>query len=263
MIKSAAEDLVLDLYVEVAPSGAAMGHIPALPGLNFRAASAEEIIPQGLEAVNAYVEWIATRRLTALTPEAQAVFEAISSESLRRVGLRERERVAGAPVWESGNAAALFHIDRRVLSNELVDAHLRLVRDLLAWIRSVVTSLSSEQRARTPSPDRRSIDKTLEHIGNCIWWYLSRMDDTLPEPADVEGEDQVDRMERLVELASDTLLGTPLARRKTVYTPTRYPTADREESWTHAKVCRREAEHVWAHRLGIFPAIRALLAGRA
>ena len=161
------------------------------------------------------------------------------------------EHVTGAPVWESGNPAVLFVHDLSPLGEGAVTAHLRFIRRILDRIRELITPLSSEQRTRGSVPDRRSVDETLEHIGNCIWWYCSRIDDALPEPEELLDEDQLDRIDRLFDVAEPFLLAVPLDERTRIHVPSRFLTADPNERWTYTKVCRRQAEHVWAHLCGL------------
>jgi hypothetical protein len=172
------------------------------------------------------------------------------------------ECVPGAPVWDSGNAAALFEHDRSPLDDVAVAAHLRFVRRVLDRIREAVVPLSASERARRPAPNRRPIDETLEHIGNCIWWYCSRIDDALPEPDEPEGEAWLDRIDRLFDVAEQHLLGIPLLARVEVHVPARFPTADSREPWNHTKVCRRQAEHVWAHLPGVEAAAKVVREAR-
>lgn len=249
---------VLDLYVEAATGGVCMGHIPTLPGFCFLSESTEKIDPRALEDLTEYGKWLEERELTDLTATARGLVEILSTNGAGAIALRERERIVGAPVWESGNAAALFSVDHRVLADKDVRAHLRFVAEVLTHIRSVVELLTEDQRVRCPAPGRRSLDETLEHIGNCIWWYASRIDDALPEPPDVEHEDPLDRIDRFAVFATDYLLSVPFSERKRVHTPKRFLTKDPNEQWTHAKVCRREAEHAWAHLLSILRDVRTV-----
>jgi hypothetical protein len=55
------------------------------------------------------------------------------------------------------------------------------------------------------------------------------------------------RIERLLEAAGEYLLAVPLQARTTVHVPSRFLTLDPREAWTHTKVCRRQAEHLWEH----------------
>jgi len=240
-----------DLLIEDAGTEGCLGHIPALPGLCFRARNAEEAEAIASDRIVEYATWLDAEGLADLTPEtAEAVgcADAGGSSGLRVV---VAEHVAGAPVWESGNAAVLFRYDLRPLDDRAIAACLRFVRRVLDRMRNAVEPLSAEARRRRPAPDRRSIDETLEHVGNCLWWYGSRIDDTLPEPDDLPDEDMLDRIDRLFAVAESHLLPVPYSARATVHVPTRFPTKDPDERWTHTKVCRRQAEHVWAHLGGL------------
>jgi hypothetical protein len=167
------------------------------------------------------------------------------------IRFRVAEHLSGAPVWESGNAAVLFEWDRRSLGDSEDLAHLRFVERTLKEMRATTSALSIDRRRERPAPNRRSVDETLDHVGNCIWWYCSRIDDGLAEPIDPPDEDPLDRIDRLFEGAKGFLLAVPVADRATIYHPTRFPTKDPNEPWTHTKACRRQAEHAWAHLRGL------------
>jgi len=237
----------LDLLVEDAGDLGVLGHVPALPGLCFRASGPEEVKAIAPARIAEYVAWLRSENLIDLTPE-----------TTRRTGIEDgsdvsvviAEQVRGAPVWESGNAAALFERDLQPLDDAGVEAYLRFTRRVLDRIRDAVASLPASERARRPAPDRRSVDETLEHVGNCVWWYCSRIDDNLPEPEEPPGEDPLDRIDRLFEIAKAFLLAIPQVERARTHVPARFPTANPNERWTHAKVCRRQAEHAWTHLRG-------------
>jgi len=247
------EDItVLDLSIEDAGEAGCLGHVPELPGLCFRALSPSAVERAAAAQIREYLDWLNSQGLTDLTP---TIGRLTRSSGFR---IPTTEHVAGAPVWESGNPAVLLDRDLRPLDDEAVSAHLRFVRRVLDRIREDVSSRSEAERTRRPAPDRRSFDETMEHIGNCVWWYCSRIDDDLPEPDEPEGEDPLDRIDRLFPVAEAFLLDVPFADRTRIHVPTRFPTADPTERWTHAKVCRRQAEHVWAHLPGLESAEEAL-----
>jgi len=240
----------LDLLVEDAGSQGCLGHIPALPGLCFRAKTVTEAEANAPARIEEYLAWLRSENLTDLTRETADAARAGGSARIIAA-----ECVPGAPVWDSGNAAALFEHDLRPLDDVSVAAHLRFVRRVLDRIRAAAASLSAAERGCRPAPNRRSIDETLEHVGNCIWWYCSRIDDRLPEPDEPEGESWLDRIDRLFDGAARHLLGTSLSARAEIHVPSRFPTNDPNERWTHAKVCRRQAEHVWVHLPGVEAAV--------
>jgi hypothetical protein len=248
----------LDLLVEDAGSQGCLGHIPTLPGLCFRAETAAELQNTALARIAEYVGWLLAEGLGDLTPEVSLLTRQVQTEDLSGVRVIETECLVGSPVWESGNPAVLFESDLQPLDDGAVVAHLRFVRRVLARMRQLVSPLSPARRAQRPAPDRRSLDETLEHIGNCVWWYCSRIDDGLPEPEEPPDEDPLDRIDQLCELAEAYLLGVPFSARAAIHVPTRFPTSDPHERWTHTKVCRRQAEHVWAHLPGLKTVVQSV-----
>ena len=246
-----------ELLVEDAGSQGCLGHIPALPGLCFRAQTVAELKNTALARIGEYAGWLSAEGLSDLTPKTVELSRRVLAEEPSGIQMVIAERLAGAPVWESGNPAVLFEHDLQPLSDDAVRAHLSLVCRVLDRMQELVRSLSPEQLAGRPAPDRRSIDDTLTHLGNCIWWYCSRIDDDLPEPDESAGESPPDRIDRLFGAAEAYLLNVPFPARKVVHVPTRFPTTDPHERWTHTKVCRRQAEHVWAHLPGLKTAVQS------
>ena len=240
-----------DLLIEDAETEGCLGHVPALPGLCFRARDAEEAEAIASDRIAEYAAWLRAESMTDLSSETEEAVRRAGAEGSSGLRIVVAEHVAGAPVWESGNAAVLFQYDLRPLHDRAVAARLRFVRRVLDRIRNAVVPLSASGRAKRPVPNRRSVDETLEHVGNCVWWYCSRIDDDLPEPEEPPDEDPLDRIDRLFETAEAFLLAVPFSARATVHVPARFPTKDPDERWTHAKVCRRQAEHVWAHLGGL------------
>lgn len=246
----------LDLLVEVAPGGAAMGHVPRLPGLIFRAGDVEQLGRVARAKVIDYLRWLAGEHLADLNATTAEL------EKLERAGygaeilIAERERVPGAPLWISGQPAALFLRDRYALTDDEVAAHVRFTRQVIRRMRLAVAGLAPAERAWKPAPDRRSLDDTLVHIGDCIWWYCSRLDDGLPAPPADPGEEPIARAARRLELAAEILQSVPLSSRTIIHVPARFLTTDPQEAWTHAKVCRRQAEHAWEHLQGLARAVQ-------
>ncbi len=246
----------LDLLVEVAPGGAAAGHLPRLPGLCFRAGDADQLVRVAPTKVAEYLQWLADENLSDLTPFAAHLTRIVKTGAGAEIPVAERERVPGAPLWISGNPAALFRTDRYALNDEEVAAHFRFVKQVVRRMRLMVAGLTPGQRAWKPAPDRRSLDETLVHAADCVWWTCSRLDDDLPEPETLADEEPIDRLARLSEFAPDFLLSVPLSHRTEIHVPTRFLTSDPTEAWTHAKACRRQAEHVWEHLQGLPRAVQ-------
>jgi len=249
---------IFDLLVEDAGNLGCLVHIPTLPGLNFRVEDASDLKATALARISEYARWLLAEDLRDLTPEAAILTNLVRAGNLAGIRVVAAEHVAGAPVWESGNPAVLFQFDHRPLDDNAIVSHLRFTRRVLEKMRELIAPLSQAQRARKLAPNRRSVDETLTHVGNCIWWYCSRIDDESPEPDDVPNESPPDRIERLFAAAEAYMLGVPVSARETIHISTRFPTADPQEQWTHAKVCRRQAEHVWAHLPGLKSAMEGL-----
>jgi len=238
------------LYTEVAEDGC-LGHIPALPGFSLRAANPDLLPTVLLPRIDHYAGWLLAHKLTDVSPQATEVALARQADRLRELQIVEAERIAGAPVWLSGSPATLFASDRQPLSDADVQGHLRFALCAVEQMRLAVGGLAPEARQARPAPDRRSLDETLSHVGNCIWWYCSRIDDDLPEPIEIEGEDFLDRVARLAQDAAVYLASVPFAARGRIHVPHRFPTRDADEPWTHTKACRRQAEHLWDHLPGV------------
>lgn len=255
-------DVALDLLLEYSPGDGAMAHVPDLPGLSFvvaadagdgdAAAWGAAALAAAPAAARAHVAWLRARHGPLPPAEVQAAVGAAR--------FRLAEVVAGAPLWASGNAAALFGRDRVVLDDAAVAVHLRVAERALAEVRTLVASLGAEQLAWRASPERRSLAQTLEHLGNVAWWYAARLDDDWAEPAEPTAEPPGERPLRLLADARHFLLGFAPERRAEVVVPRRYPTRDRDEPWTHAKVCRREAEHALEHLPGVRREVAAVRA---
>ena len=254
--------LSFELLVEDAGIQGCLGHVPALPGLCFRAETAAELENTALARIGEYAGWLSAEGLSDLRSETATLTRRVRTGDLSDIQVIEAEHIAAAPVWESGNPAVLFEHDLQPLDDATVVSHLRFTRRVLEEMRELVAPLSVEQRARRPAADRRSIDETLTHLGNCIWWYCSRIDDELPEPDEPVGESPLDRIDRLFDVAEAYLLRVPFLARAVVHVPARFPTTDPHERWTHTKVCRRQAEHVWAHLPGLRSAAASMVGSR-
>ena len=249
---------VINLLVEDAGVQGCLVHIPTLPGLSFRIENVLEVKDAARTRISEYARWLLAEDLGDLTPETAFLMQLVQTGGLAHHQLAETEHLTGATVWISGNPAVLFQFDRHPLGDDVVVSHLHFVRRVLEKMRESVTPLSPEQCVQRPEPDRRSVNETLTHIGNCVWWYCSRIDDELLEPNDIPDESPMDRIDRLFVAAETYLLKVPLSERANIHIPTRFPTKDPQEQWTHTKACRRQAEHVWAHLPGLKSATEGL-----
>lgn len=160
----------------------------------------------------------------------------------------EEVLTCGGPVGASGSPMAIFARDRAPVQAADVGEAFDVAARAWADIVRLVDGLSPAERSVPPSAGRRTIEGTLEHLGNCFWWYCSRIDDGLPEwpDAGLSFEERADvflRRARAWCLERAETAGSDVAQ--TV--PKRYPTDDPAEPWTLGKVVRRQAEHLWEH----------------
>jgi hypothetical protein len=160
----------------------------------------------------------------------------------------EEVQTAGGPVGVSGSPMALFARDHAPVAIPSVLEFFDVADQAWIDIERLIALLSSAQRSTPPSAGKRTIEETLEHLGNCFWWYCSRIDDELPEwpDAGLSFEERAGSFLRLARswgLARAEIDGSAVP----VKVPARYPTDDLKEQWTLAKVIRRQAEHLWEH----------------
>ena len=238
------------------PGGAACGHVPSLPGLCFRAGDVEQLARVAPAKVVEYLRWLAAEQLSDLTPVVREAAALVRGGFGGEIELVKREAVAGAPLWLSGEPAALFQSDRYALTDEEVAAHFRFAHQVTRRMRLLVAGLFPAQRAWKPAPDRRSIAETLAHLADCAWWYCARLDDALPEPDRDPELPALDLLDQRLTVAAEWLLQVPLDQRMAVHVPARHPSLNPAEPWTHRKVCRRQAEHLWEHLQGLPRAVQ-------
>ncbi len=238
---------VLLLLSEVVPKDGCFGHIPDLPGLCFRGEDLAQLEAKAPEQISGYVQWVMAEGLQDLNPTVTMLADLMSRNSFNSIRVVKGETIAGSPVWISGNPAALFDYDLRPLADAGILAYLRFTQQALKRIGDLAEALPKSQREHHPVQEHRSVDEMLTHVGNCVWWYCSRIDDNLAEPDDLAGETPFQRIGRLFDFAIKYLRSIPLPERIIVHTPKRFLTNDPWEQWTHTKSCRRQAEHAWEH----------------
>ncbi len=244
---------LVELHLETTHREGGMGHVLDLPGCHFRGDDRADILARAPIEVAGFLRWCRRHGLHGLGPTAERILADWPPESNRTPALEFRvvESLPGAPLWESGNPAALFARDRQALDDEAVRAHFRVVRAACEEVARAATRLGPGVLQARPAPDRRSLEETLTHIGDCLWWYCSRLSDELPEPGRDCPERGLARIGHLVPFAERWLLEFPRERRGDVIVPRRHPSRDPQEPWTHRKACRRQAEHVLGHLPGI------------
>lgn len=160
----------------------------------------------------------------------------------------EEARTAGGPVGASGSPMAIFAHDRAPVLSAVAGESFDVAVHAWTDIVRLIGGLNPAERSVPPSAGRRTIEQTLEHLGNCFWWYCSRIDEGLPEWPNA-GLSFEARAGVFLWQARAWCLERAGTRGSgvTETVPTRYPTDDPAERWTLGKVVRRQAEHLWEH----------------
>lgn len=224
---------MIDVYLEKAKGGC-MAHLFSHLGCVARARSSSGLEKAVGEALGRYAQ-IGGRRNFPVVPVR------------RPIKIRVVEEISGKPVWQSGNPAALFEPDLEPLTPEAVQVGFHIMQGLRAELLDRVLGLEPGQLEAKPDPKRRSLAETLEHLADCQWWYLSRIDDDLPYWEDKCPREPFPRLTWLLDKAREYLVELPIERRALVYVPSRHPTSDPRERWTPKKVLRRLLEHEFEH----------------
>ncbi len=222
------------VYLEIAPGldGGAAAHAPTLPGL-IGFGRDEPRAFRDLERAAVFYRAVLSRHGVAGRLPAK-----------RFLG-RPSRRLSGQPLWLSGHAAALLPPDRIPPSDRRIRRVMRIVRALRAEHLARLDRVPGH--GRRSGRGRRTREQTLIHMGNCTWWYCSRIDDGLREPGHECPSEPRARLAQLLDFAERWLLALPPRVRTRVVVPRRFPSADPQEAWTAGKVLRRLAEHEFEH----------------
>ena len=206
-----------------------MAHVAELPGCSVLARDEEEALAVLPERVARHRAWR-------------------DGHGLPRVGDDEyravvRQTVVGPRPWSPNGASALFSLDRRLLSDQEFDDHLRVLAcaraDLLQAAHAIPRGAFDE-----PTPGlRRTVRGTLLHVAETEEWLLSR----LGRRIDVPEPDPVRRAVDVRSCALEHLLRYDRADRDLIFIPTERQSDDQEEMWSLRKCLRRLIEHELEH----------------
>ncbi len=237
---------MIRIYVEKSPGDEGVAHLPTLPGASFRFRNRDEILLHAIKECTAYIRWVKSRNILASVGLTGP--EIIDQPALCRATVVEE--LSGHPIWESGMASTIFESDIGPVDDIKIRRHFVVIQTALEDIVMQASAVPVEQWDTAQEEGARTLRQQLVHIGNAIWWFCSRLDDALPEPAGENGEDAPDPAGRILRLADWALtwcLALSAERREEMERPTRFLTNDPEEVWTLGKVLRRQAEHAIEH----------------
>lgn len=225
------------VYLEIAPDGLTMAHVPDLPGCIVRASTREAALQRLPEVIRRYWEWL-RRHGEPTPPEEETVEIEVAGES------------AGFGPFVSSDAAALFPPDRSPVSLREMERYLRLMEHSRADLLALVEELPDETLDLRVSPHSRTIREVLRHIGNAEEWYLSRLLPPERLPPEWEGDETMPVFEFLEmerRTAVECLRRLDEEERSGLFYPTWW-TEHPEEPWTARKALRRFLEHEAEHR---------------
>jgi len=223
------------VYLEVAPDGLTMAHVPDLPGCIVRSPTREEAIRRLPEAVRRHLAWL--RRHGEPAPAEEEVSVEVAGES------------TGFGPFSSGDAAALFPPDRSPITPQEVERYLRLMAYSRADLLALAGDLPDEALDYRAFPQSRTIRQILRHIGNAEEWYVSRLLPPERLPPEWESDEALPifeflEMERRTAVECLRRLGEE--ERAGLFYPA-YWTEHPEEPWTARKALRRFLEHEREH----------------
>jgi uncharacterized damage-inducible protein DinB len=215
--------------VEVGDDGGCMAHVAELPGCCVVGPD-EAMVLAVLPAVIArHRAWRAAHSLPRLGDDDAP--------------LALRQTVIGPRPWAINGASALFSVDRRLLTDQEFEAHLRVLAcaraDLLRAAHAIPRGAFDEA---TPG-QARTVRDILAHIADTEEWLISRLGRrvqvTEPDP-----------LRRIVDVRARTL--EHLTRydrvdRDLIFIPTERLSEDPEEMWSLRKFLRRLIEHELQH----------------
>jgi hypothetical protein len=217
------------VYIELAPGEACMAHVAELPGCFALGATEAETLALLPERVARHRAWREAHGLPRVSDEDRA--------------LVVRQSVVGPRPWTVNGAGALFSLDRRLLTDQELGQHLRVLacarEDLLRAAHAIPRGAFDE-----PAPgQRRTVRETLRHLAETEVWLMSR----LGRRIEVSEPDPV---RRLVDVRSRTLehlMRYDRADRDLIFIPTDRPSDDPDEMWSLRKFLRRLIEHELEH----------------
>ena len=217
------------VYMEVAPGEACMAHVAELPGCCALAADEARVLALLPERVERHRAWRQRHGLPSVGDEAPL--------------LDVRQIVAGPRPWAENGASALFSLDRRLLTDEEVDVHLRVLACARADLLRTAHSIPRGAFDELAPGQQRTVRETLLHVADTEEWLVSRLGRriSVAEP---------DPLRRLIDVRARTiehLMRYDRVDRDLIFIPTERPSDDPEEMWSLRKFLRRLIEHELEH----------------
>lgn len=217
------------VYMEVMPGEACMAHVPDLPGCCATGADEEGALTVLSERVPHHRAWRERHGLPRAGGES--------------VALTVKQVVSGVRPWAPNGASALFSIDRRLLTDQELDEHLRVLACARADLLRTAHALPRGAFDEVAPGQSRTVRQTLVHLADTEEWLVSR----LGRRTRVE---EPDPLRRLVDVRARTiehLMRYDREDRDLIFIPTERLSDDPEEMWSLRKFFRRLIEHELEH----------------
>jgi uncharacterized damage-inducible protein DinB len=213
-----------------------MAHVLDLPGCFVRAADRGEALCLLPAAIQEYIAWLQRH-----SEDAGLMVE--------NVQIKVEEDIQGCGPFNPGNAAGLFTPEKRAVSDQELEFHLRLMEYTRIDLLEMASDLPDEILDWLPDAASFSIRRILRHIGNSEEWYVSRLVPPENLPAEWETDESLPLLEFLSmerRTAMNCLRQLTAAQRSQVFHPNNW-TSHPDEAWSLRKVLRRFLEHEREH----------------
>lgn len=218
-----------NIYIEIAPSEACDAHVAELPGCHLHAINESDALARLPELIGRHRMWRERHGLPRVGDEGAMLII--------------RQSVHGPRPWRVTGASALFSMDRRILTDQEFEAHLRLLAcartDLLRAVHAIPRAAFDDL---IPG-ENRTVREVLIHTAETEEWLVSRLGRRIRivEP---------DPLRRLVDVRAHTLehlMRFDREDRDLIFIPTERTSEDPEEMWTLRKFLRKLIEHELDH----------------
>jgi uncharacterized damage-inducible protein DinB/predicted RNase H-like HicB family nuclease len=215
--------------VEVGEDGGCMAHVAELPGCCAVGPDETMVLAELPEQIARHRAWRATHGLPRIGEDGAPVVV--------------RQTVHGPRPWRMDGASALFSVDRRLLTDQEFEGHLRVLACARADLLRAAHAIPRGAFDETAPGQARTVRDTLAHVADTEEWLISRLGRRVQvaEP---------DPLRRVVDVRARTL--EHLTRydrvdRDLIFVPTERMSEDPEEMWSLRKFLRRLIEHELQH----------------
>ena len=219
----------LSVYLELAPGEACMAHVAELPGCCTLAPDESAVIAVLPEVVRRHRGWREAHGLSRGGDDGTP--------------LVVKEVVTGPRPWTANGASALFSIDRRLLTDQEIEQHLRVLACVHADLLEAAHAIPRGAFDDAVPGQSRTVRETLNHVADTEVWLVSRLGRRVLV-------DEPDPVRRLVDVRSRTLehvMRYDRTDRDLIFIPTDALSDDPEEMWSLRKFLRRLIEHELEH----------------